>query len=119
MAERRRWPGWVYGTGAEPDVRFSFANERTFLAWIRTSLALLAAGVALEALDLPISDNTQRVLAAVTVILGLLCAIGSWTRWARAERAIRNGEPLPSSWFGAILTVGILVVAVVLLIAGL
>ena len=45
----RRRPGWVYGRGHEPDVRFSLANERTFLAWIRTALALLAAGVALDA----------------------------------------------------------------------
>ena len=46
----RRVPRRVYGVGDEPDVRFSLANERTFLAWVRTSLALLAAGVALEAL---------------------------------------------------------------------
>jgi putative membrane protein len=37
-----RFPRWVYGAGDEPDARFSLANERTFLAWIRTSLALSA-----------------------------------------------------------------------------
>ena len=40
-----RWPGYVYGEGEEPDYRFSLANERTFLAWIRTSLGLVAAAV--------------------------------------------------------------------------
>ncbi len=118
MSERRRWPGWVYDGGEEPDARFSFANERTFLAWIRTSLALLAAAVALDALDLPISDSTQHALALVMVGLGLLCAVASWTRWARAERAMRRGEPLPSSPVIALLTVGILVVAVLLLVSG-
>jgi len=44
-----RFPRWVYGAGDEPDARFSLANERTFLAWIRTSLALLAGSIAVEA----------------------------------------------------------------------
>ena len=47
----RRWPRAVYGVGTEPDPRFSFANERTFLAWIRTSLGFLAAGVAIAAVS--------------------------------------------------------------------
>src|SRR3954470_20484811 len=47
-----RWPRWVYGVGTRPDHRFSLANERTFLAWVRTSLAMLAGGVALDAVDL-------------------------------------------------------------------
>jgi putative membrane protein len=38
--------------GQEPDYRFSLANERTFLAWIRTALAILASGVALDQLVL-------------------------------------------------------------------
>jgi putative membrane protein len=119
VAETKRWPGWVYDAGEEPDARFSFANERTFLAWIRTSLALLAAGVALDALELPIGDSTQHALALVMVVLGLLCAVASWTRWARAERAMRHGEPLPSSPFIALLTVGVLLVAAILLVTGL
>ena len=45
-----RWAQRLRSTGSEPDPRITFANERTFLAWIRTSLALIAAGVALEAL---------------------------------------------------------------------
>jgi putative membrane protein len=118
VAEGRRWPAWVYGEGSEPDARFTFANERTFLAWIRTSLALLAAGVALDALDLAIPDKTQQILAVATVTLGLLCAVASWTRWARAERAMRLGQPLPSSWFLAVLTLGIMAVAVALLVVG-
>ena len=47
---RSRWPGWVYGVGDEPDPRFSLANERTFLAWVRTSLGLVAGAVVLDLL---------------------------------------------------------------------
>ena len=32
--------------GSDPDPRFTFANERTFLAWNRTALAFVAAGLA-------------------------------------------------------------------------
>jgi inner membrane protein YidH len=118
MAADRRWPGWVYSGGEEPDARFSFANERTFLAWVRTSLAFLAGGVALDAVDLPMPGSVQRLLAVLLVLLGVVCAAASWLRWARAERAIRHRAPLPSSPLTAVLTVGILCVAVILLFAG-
>ncbi|MGA9597271.1 MAG: DUF202 domain-containing protein, partial [Acidimicrobiia bacterium] len=49
----RRFPARVYRQGVEPDPRFSLANERTFLAWIRTGLAFVAGGVAVAALELP------------------------------------------------------------------
>jgi putative membrane protein len=110
-----RWPRWVYGSGSEPDVRFSLANERTFLAWIRTALALLAAGVALDGLDLSLPDRTQHVLAVLMVALGMLCAIASWVRWARAEHALRRTMPLPGLGSGSLLAVGVLVASVVLL----
>lgn len=118
MTTRRRWPGWVYGSGTEPDYRFSFANERTFLAWIRTALALLAGGVALDTFDLSISPGLQRALAAALVLLGLGCAVASWARWARAERAMRLDETLPASGFGLVLTVSVVIVAIALLVAG-
>ena len=118
MSGGRRWPGWVYGSGAEPDYRFSFANERTFLAWIRTALALLAGGVALDAIDLSIPGSLQEALAALLVALGLVCAVLSWLRWARAERAMRNSEPLPSSTLSALLTAAVVVAALAILVVG-
>jgi putative membrane protein len=115
----RRWPGWVYGSGAEPDYRFSFANERTFLAWIRTALALLAGGVALHALDPAFGELTQRALALLLVLLGLFCAVVSWFRWARAERAMRRGEPLPAFALGVVLMLAIAGCALLLLVSDL
>src|SRR5690606_30793055 len=91
-----RWPAWVYREGQEPDYRFSFANERTFLAWIRTALALLAAGVALDVVDLSIPAWAQHALALVLVGLALVAAAAAWLRWALAERAMRCRRPLPS-----------------------
>jgi putative membrane protein len=65
-----RFPRWVCGEGSEPDPRFTLANERTFLAWIRTALALPAGGVALEALTVSLLPGLRlgrvpRILIAV------------------------------------------------------
>jgi putative membrane protein len=114
-----RWPAWVYRSGKEPDYRFSFANERTFLAWIRTSLALVAAGVAVDALELDLGDRLQQLVAALLVALGLASAVSSWVRWARSERAIRREEPLPSSSFTAVLAGALILTAIAVLVAGL
>ena len=117
--EPRRWPHWVYGEGEEPDYRFSFANERTFLAWIRTSLALVAAGVAVDVVDLSLSEGLQDALAGTLVVLGMASAGVAWVRWAMAERAMRTGAPLPTFWFGTVFALVVLVVPVVLLLASL
>ena len=111
---RSRWPRWVYGSGDEPDYRFSFANERTFLAWIRTALALIAGGVALDAIDLSMPAAAQRALAVALVLIGLLCALAAWLRWASAERAMRRQSPLPGSPLSILVALGVAAVAVVL-----
>jgi putative membrane protein len=94
-----RFPRSVYRVGSEPDPRFSLANERTFLAWIRTSLGFLAAGAGVSAVA-QIVGRLGVELKLVSLLLlacGLVCAVGSFVRWMRSERAMRTGEPLPSS----------------------
>ncbi|MBB2921176.1 YidH family protein [Cellulomonas cellasea] len=113
---RTRFPRWVYGTGSEPDARFSLANERTFLAWVRTSLALLASGVALEALAVPVEPWARSAAALVLVALGILAPVQAWVGWARAERALRRGRPLPSPVLAGPLGLGLLVTGVLLLV---
>jgi putative membrane protein len=95
----RRWPRSVYGVGAEPDPRFSLANERTFLAWIRTSLGFLAAGAGVAAVAHIAGDLgvELKLVSLLLLVCGLVCAVGSFARWTRQERAMRTGEPLPSS----------------------
>lgn len=82
--------------GTEPDPRFTLANERTFLAWIRTSLALLAGGIAIEAFTSDLFlEPARKGLAAVLLVLGMLLSAGSAVRWLRVERSMRNKAPLP------------------------
>lgn len=96
------------------DVRFSYANERTFLAWNRTALALIATGVAATQL-LPKFDVTfgRRLLGLPLIALGALIALNSYSHWQANERAMRRGEPLVPSRIPLILSIGIGVVAVV------
>src|SRR5215212_6695060 len=101
----RRFPRGVYGVGEEPDPRFSLANERTFLAWMRTSLALSAAGVALEALDLPIGPGLRLACAVLLIGLGLLAPVQAWFGWAATERALRRSRPLPAPRLAPVLAV--------------
>ena len=105
---KRRFPNAVYSTGTEPDPRFSLANERTFLAWIRTSLALVAAGVALEALELPIQEDLRFVAAILFVALGLLASANAWIGWAMTEVAMRKSVALPGPTLSIVLSVGII-----------
>src|SRR5690606_21695724 len=112
-----RWPRSVYGSGDEPDPRFSLANERTFLAWIRTSLALLAVAAAVAALPLRIDDRAQAALAAVLALTGLASAYHAWRGWVRTEQAMRTEQPLPGNAAGIVVVIGVAVAGGVLLVA--
>ena len=118
----RRWPRQVYAVGTEPDPRFTFANERTFLAWIRTALGFLAAGVAIAAvarLAGPVGLEV-RIASVVLIVCGLACGVLAFWRWMINERAMRLGEPLPSSPMLLIVTAvvaGVALVATVLAFA--
>jgi putative membrane protein len=114
----RRFPRRVYAVGEEPDPRFSLANERTFLAWMRTSLALSAAGVALVALDLSVQEAVRQVCAVLLLGLGLLTPVQAWLGWVSTERALRRSRPLPSPRSAPALALGT-ALAGLLLLAGL
>ncbi|MFE6257367.1 YidH family protein [Agromyces sp. NPDC057865] len=93
-----RGPAWQH-EGDDPDYRFTLANERTFLAWIRTALALLAGGVLLHQFAATLEPRV--VLVSVSVALGLIASVlsvVSYTRWRANEIAIRRRRPLPYSW---------------------
>lgn len=113
--------GWlsrtVFPDGAEPDARFTLANERTFLAWTRTSLAFLAGGIALEAFPIEaLNDTVQAAAAILMVVAGLLIALGSAIRWYQVERAMRHDRPLPVAGIIPVLSLVSVLGAVVLLI---
>lgn len=100
-------------SGRDPDYRFSLANERTFLAWIRTSLALVGGGLAIASLLPAQGADTARDLAAMVLVgFGTVLAAASFARWARNETAMRHDEPIPASVLPLVLSLGVLVVAV-------
>ena len=105
------------------DYRFSLANERTYLAWIRTALALDAAGVAVIRLLPPLGlSGAREAVGAALVAVGGVLAGSSYPRWRRVERAIQAGQPLPASRVSPLLAATVaaasLLTVVLLLLSG-
>ncbi|MEO8698369.1 MAG: DUF202 domain-containing protein [Acidimicrobiales bacterium] len=100
--------------GSEPDPRFSYANERTFLAWNRTALALVAAGLGATSLlpQFKVAGG-RRLIGVPLIVLGALLSLASYRRWQDNERAMRLGQPLRRSYLGLALAVGIASAAVI------
>jgi len=101
---------------AEPDYRFTLANERTFLAWERTSLGLLAAAVVIvqfvPEFGIP---GARHVVGAFLTILAMLTAGLGLRRWRQVDRAMRRGMPLPKQTAPVILGLGLVVLGVLVL----
>ncbi|MFY1690556.1 YidH family protein [Plantactinospora sp. WMMB782] len=116
----RRWfdPRELREVGETPDYRFSLANERTFLAWLRTGLALVAGGLAVAQFLPPMPvPHLREALAVALLLLGGTVAIRAVDHWARTERAIRLGQELPASRFPAVLALLVGLGAVLLVVA--
>lgn len=117
MSGDRRFPASVYSRGTEPDARFTLANERTFLAWIRTALAFIAGGVALEVLGLDLHPGFRIAASLLLVAVGMLIPLLAWIGWMRTERALRENRPLPASLMGITLGVAVTVAGALVLLA--
>ena len=102
--------------GEEPDPRFTLANERTYLAWIRTSLALIGGGLAAGQLIEFQSEVARLLVALPPIVLGAALALTSYRRWEANQRALRLGEPLPMGGPPRTLAAGIGAVAIVVAI---
>lgn len=105
----------LFPDGVEPDPRFTLANERTFLAWIRTGLALLGGGIALEAFALDVPAVVRTPASAILVLTSLVVSATAMVRWRNVEMAMRRRLPLPAPTLTLVLTVGLTVATVVLL----
>ena len=111
-ARTPRIPRQVFDQGSEPDPLYTLANERTYLAWLRLALTLLAAAVAVDRLFLEEGRLAAQSLALGLVVLGVAtCALGV-RRWWTTERALRLRRPLPGFGapvlgFGAVVLIGI------------
>lgn len=101
--------------GAEPDPRFTLANERTFLAWSRTALALVVAGLGIVQLLPPFPGVPvgRHLLGVPLIVLGMVLAVAAYSEWVRNQRALRRGDPLPRSVMPWILSVSIAAIAAI------
>lgn len=107
----------LLGGGTEPDPRFTLANERTFLAWIRTSLALLSSGVAIEVFSADFfGPELRKTIAVLLLVLSLSIGGGSFFRWLNVERSMRRKTPLPLPFIAPILAVAGAFVATVMVV---
>lgn len=112
------WRHNLTGQGRDPDPRFTLANERTFLAWIRTSLALTAGGIALDAFSGPtFSPQVRLVLSIALIALGSLLATGSFLRWFNTERLMRHDKSLSFPLIAPVLAGGVGIAGVVMVFA--
>ncbi|WP_341783438.1 YidH family protein [Leucobacter ruminantium] len=115
--ERGRLSRTVFPGGTEPDPRFTLANERTFLAWIRTALAFIAGGIAFEALTGSAFEGPLRlVISMLLVVFGLLIAAGAAVRWWRVEQSMRRRRPLPVPLIVPVMSAGLTAAVVVLIV---
>jgi putative membrane protein len=113
---RPRFPRSLYRVGSEPDPRYSLANERTFLAWIGASLALLAGGVALDVLARDMRPELRLAASLVLVISGIATPVQAWFGWAASERAMRLGRPLPAPVFAGPIAVAVIIAGILVAI---
>ena len=105
------------GDRREPDYRFSLANERTLLAWVRTALALDAAGLGVVRFAPPLGGAGGR--AAIGGVLVLLGAVSAWSghrRFLATDRAIRAGDPLPAAAAPRVLAAALAVISLAVLV---
>ncbi|WP_424214551.1 YidH family protein [Streptomyces sp. BI20] len=114
----RLWwsPGRLRDEGETPDYRFSLANERTFLAWIRTALALVGGGFAVDQFLPDLRWGVRVGVALALLVVGAACALRAVNHWARCERAMRRREDLPVSRFPVLLSVGVGLVALAMVL---
>ncbi len=97
-----------------PDYRFTLANERTLLAWLRTGLALVAGGVAVATYAPDLGARwASAAVALALVLVGLGTAVAGYQRWRANERAIHTDAPLPANWLAPALTAAVAAVLVV------
>lgn len=103
--------------GEAPDYRFSLANERTFLAWIRTALGFLAAGVGLDQLAPDLATPLIREIVALLLCLfaGILAVYG-YLRWLRNEKAMRLKQDLPYTRTLKVISLVMVIVAAVVML---
>jgi putative membrane protein len=105
----------VDGDQREPDYRFSLANERTLLAWVRTALALDLAGLGVVRFAPPLGPGGREAVGGVLILLGAVTAWSGYRRFLATDRAIRAGDPIPAHAAPRVLAATLAAISVVVL----
>ncbi|MDX1837522.1 DUF202 domain-containing protein [Legionella taurinensis] len=116
-------------------VRDHLANERTFLAWIRTSIGIMAFGFVVEKFSLflrqaasffhkahlPLMNNVSPSLQSYSAMVGiLLVALGAlmcpvaFIRYHKLKKQITTGNYIPTFFFDALLAIIVFIIGVFL-----
>ncbi|SFI61290.1 YidH family protein [Nitrosomonas sp. Nm34] len=104
------------------------ANERTFLAWVRTSIALMGFGFvivkfalfihqianALGETNTPQGKSDSAIIGVTMVALGALITMLAFIRYRNIERQLNDNSYFPSKWLSALVTLSIIIGAVLL-----
>ncbi|MGW0173278.1 YidH family protein [Rhodococcus sp. NPDC003322] len=113
-----RWRPQALRDGVDPDPRFTLANERTFLAWMRTAMGLIAGAVGFEAFGPETVSSTVHLALVLGMLAGAATlSVFAFARWLGVENALRHGRGLPVPALGALLVVLVGGIALVLLVA--
>lgn len=104
------------GAMAEPehaDYRFVLANERTFLAYVRTALALQVAGLGVLQFLTAGRGVLSEVFGMSLVLVGSYVGAVGYLRWRKNERAIRTGAEIEPSVLPSVLSAAVVVAPLV------
>ena len=77
---------------AGSEARDHLANERTFLAWLRTALGLVGLGVVLARVGDEVGALPSRLGGMALVVFGIVCLVYALVRYARVARCLREGH---------------------------
>lgn len=105
------------------------ANERTYLAWIRTGIGIMAFGFVVVKFSLFVkqigvvfqtkinapSQGYSAIIGIVLVAMGTLSILFSFFQYRRVDKQLRTGSYEPSTVLTTILTAVILLISIILI----
>ena len=96
----------------DPDARFLLANERTLLAWIRTSITMQVGGIGV--LHFATTLRLNAFVGLTLLLVGALSGVAGFSRYRSADRAIRRGELPPASLAPEAIALAVVVLALLM-----